>query len=110
MNALVFSLLSAKTIESNITQIKETFFNKITPSLKKLYGKNAFSELDEYGRIRLDEFELSDDVQSEVDDIWPKISTENIREITDIVGYKEEFLKLFGFGLQNVDYDLDVDL
>lgn len=77
---------------------------------KKLYGKNAFSELDENGRIRLDEFELSDDVQSEVDDIWTKISTENIREITDIVGYKEEFLKLFGFSLQNVDYDIDVDL
>ena len=40
---------------------------------------------------------------------WPRITTENLRDLTDFGGYKDEFLKLFGFGVDGVDYDADVD-
>jgi enoyl-[acyl-carrier protein] reductase/trans-2-enoyl-CoA reductase (NAD+) len=66
--------------------------------------------VDEQGRIRLDDFELNRDVQDAIAKIWPKISTENLKELSDIDGYKQEFLKLFGFGLASVDYDEDVEI
>jgi enoyl-[acyl-carrier protein] reductase/trans-2-enoyl-CoA reductase (NAD+) len=49
------------------------------------------------------------DVQGTVDKLWPGITTENLREITDFDGYRSEFLRLFGFGLEGVDYDAEVD-
>jgi enoyl-[acyl-carrier protein] reductase/trans-2-enoyl-CoA reductase (NAD+) len=76
----------------------------------KLYGHSPLKSLDEQGRIRLDEFELSDDTQSAVREIWGKISTENLSELSDIEGYRSEFLKLFGFGLKTVNYDEDVEI
>ncbi|MDR1401759.1 MAG: trans-2-enoyl-CoA reductase family protein [Puniceicoccales bacterium] len=75
-----------------------------------LYGISPMKSLDDEGRIRLDEFELSEDVQHAVLDIWPKISTENLNQLSDIKGYKQEFLKLFGFGLESVDYGKDVEI
>ena len=49
------------------------------------------------------------EIQAEVDEQWSKITTENLNELTDFKGYREEFLKLFGFGLPGVDYEADVD-
>lgn len=77
---------------------------------EKLYGQSPARSLDEQGRIRMDEFELSKDVQAAVREIWPKISTENLAELSDIAGYKREFLRLFGFGLNSVNYDEDVEI
>jgi enoyl-[acyl-carrier protein] reductase/trans-2-enoyl-CoA reductase (NAD+) len=76
----------------------------------RLYGRSPMKSLDEQGRVRLDEFELSRDVQSVVSEIWPKISTENLSTLSDIAGYKREFLRLFGFGLETVNYDEDVEV
>ncbi|NWN84144.1 MAG: bifunctional NADH-specific enoyl-ACP reductase/trans-2-enoyl-CoA reductase, partial [Halomonas sp.] len=42
-------------------------------------------------------------------ELWPRVTTENLFEITDYAGYKHEFLKLFGFERDDVDYDADVD-
>jgi enoyl-[acyl-carrier protein] reductase/trans-2-enoyl-CoA reductase (NAD+) len=52
---------------------------------------------------------MRDDVQAEVDRTWPRITTENLSELTDFKGYQEEFLRLFGFGIPGVDYEADVD-
>jgi enoyl-[acyl-carrier protein] reductase/trans-2-enoyl-CoA reductase (NAD+) len=77
---------------------------------EKLYGPHVGKSLDEQGRIRLDDIELSRDVQDAIGRIWPKISTENLKEFSDIGGYKQEFLKLFGFGLASIHYDEDVEI
>jgi enoyl-[acyl-carrier protein] reductase/trans-2-enoyl-CoA reductase (NAD+) len=45
------------------------------------------------------------DVQSEVETLWDQVTTENLNELTDIAGYRAEFLRLFGFGLPGVDYE-----
>jgi enoyl-[acyl-carrier protein] reductase/trans-2-enoyl-CoA reductase (NAD+) len=76
----------------------------------KLYGSHPLKSLDEQGRIRMDEAELGREVQDAVLGIWQKVCTENLRDISDIKGYEEEFLKLFGFGLQSVNYDEDVEV
>jgi len=72
-----------------------------------LYG--ASPRLDEEGRLRADDKELDEDVQRRVMELWPHISTENLHELTDFAGYKSDFLRLFGFGLEHVNYDEDVN-
>lgn len=74
----------------------------------QLYGSDAEITLDSEGRWRMDGKELEDAVQKQVKALWEQVSTDNINELTDFKGYREEFLKLFGFGLPGVDYDTDI--
>ncbi|PTX98979.1 enoyl-ACP reductase FabV [Opitutus sp. ER46] len=62
-------------------------------------------KFDEGGRVRIDDLEMRPEIQSAVQAIWPRVTTENLATETDIAGYRTEFLKLFGFGLPGVDYD-----
>ncbi len=64
---------------------------------------------DEGGRVRLDDLEMQPEVQAAVREIWPKVTTENLAELTDIAGYRSDFLRLFGFGLPGVPYDADTE-
>jgi enoyl-[acyl-carrier protein] reductase/trans-2-enoyl-CoA reductase (NAD+) len=66
-------------------------------------------KLDDKGRIRIDDWEMRDDVQAEVEKIWATVSTETIDEVSDFAGYQKEFYRLFGFGLEGVDYNADAD-
>jgi enoyl-[acyl-carrier protein] reductase/trans-2-enoyl-CoA reductase (NAD+) len=72
-----------------------------------LYG--ADPHMDDEGRLRADGKELDPAIQGEVEAIWDAVTTENLRETTDIVGYKREFLQLFGFEVDGVDYEADVN-
>ena len=72
-------------------------------------AKGATPRLDEAGRIRVDDVELSAPVQDEVKRRWPMVTTENIKEFGDLEGYNTDFLKIFGFGFEGVDYEADVD-
>ena len=64
---------------------------------------------DEAGRIRLDDWEMDPMVQQPVIDNWHQVTTDNLRDLADFDGYQKSFLKLFGFGLDGVDYDADTD-
>ncbi len=64
--------------------------------------------LDTKGRIRLDDYELRQDVQEEVFELWQKVSSENIEQLSDIHGFRDEFLRHHGFGMQGIDYSADV--
>ncbi|MEM7078022.1 MAG: enoyl-ACP reductase FabV [Pseudomonadota bacterium] len=66
--------------------------------------------LDEDGRIRMDDVELTDEVQDEVRRRWPLVNTENLAELGDLEGFRADFLKIFGFGFAGVDYEADVDI
>jgi enoyl-[acyl-carrier protein] reductase/trans-2-enoyl-CoA reductase (NAD+) len=65
--------------------------------------------LDESGRIRVDDLELAEDVQNEVKRRWPLVTSENLGELADLEGFRADFLKIFGFGIQNVNYEADQD-
>lgn len=65
--------------------------------------------LDEAGRVRLDDWELSEPVQAEVNRRWELISTQTLPELGDLAGFRSDFLKIFGFGLQGVDYAAEAD-
>lgn len=74
----------------------------------QLYNGNQ-PKLDSDGRVRVDDWEMRPDVQAKVAEIWPHVTTENLAQLTDIAGYRSEFLKLFGFGLAGIDYDAEVE-
>lgn len=73
-----------------------------------LYGVKA-PEIDAAGRVRMDSWELRDSVQLKCKDLWAKVTTENLKEITDYEEYKHEFLQLFGFEVDGIDYSADVN-
>ena len=66
--------------------------------------------VDQEGRIRMDDWELDEKVQAEVMKVWAMMSTENLKEVSDIDGYWEDFYKMFGFRFEQVDYSQDVDV
>ncbi|MEH6467329.1 MAG: enoyl-ACP reductase FabV [Porticoccus sp.] len=80
--------------------------------LYRLYTECLYSDtprLDEEGRLRVDELELRPEIQDKVADAWAHITTDNLGELTDFQEYKHEFLNLFGFDIDGVDYDVDVN-
>jgi enoyl-[acyl-carrier protein] reductase / trans-2-enoyl-CoA reductase (NAD+) len=66
-------------------------------------------KLDAARRVRLDDREMRDDVQAEVAALWPQVTTENLREITDFTGFQRDFRNLFGFEIEGVDYDQPIE-
>lgn len=64
---------------------------------------------DQEGLIRIDDWEMRPDIQQEVFSVWNEINSDNIESLTDIEGYRDDFRRLFGFSLANVDYSQDVD-
>ena len=100
--SLLYKIMKAKgTHEGCIEQIQRLFANRLAP------GKDP--QLDEAGRIRVDDWEMQPDVQAAVAELWPQVTTENLSQLSDIASYRAEFLKLFGFGLPGVDYAAETD-
>lgn len=100
--SILFKIMKAKgTHEGCIEQIVRLFKDH-------LYGGSL--NLDEAGRIRVDDWEMDSEIQAEVAAIWPKVTTENLRELSDFASYQKEFLELFGFGLEGIDYSEEVEV
>ena len=76
---------------------------------KRLYQDGA-DRVDDKGRIRMDDWEMRSDVQAEVDKLWSIIATENVEQISDLAGYRRDFLQLFGFETAGLDYEEEIDL
>ena len=83
--------------------------------INRLFTQHLFREdgvtanLDDKNRLRLDDWELREDIQAHCKQLWPKVTTENLSQVTDYIEYKAEFLKLFGFGVDGIDYEADVN-
>lgn len=100
--AILYKVMKAKNIhEGCIEQMSRLFTDKLFVDSPVV---------DEKGQIRLDDWELREDVQKEVMDIWAKVDSINIRELADVDGYWEDFYHLFGFKFDNVDYTKDVEI
>jgi enoyl-[acyl-carrier protein] reductase/trans-2-enoyl-CoA reductase (NAD+) len=79
----------------------------------RLYHDFLFTDsppkADDKGRIRIDDWEMRADVQKEVAELWEKVTTENLKQLADIDGFRQEFLRHHGFGMPGVDYTQDVE-
>ncbi|MGN6225996.1 MAG: enoyl-ACP reductase FabV [Dyella sp.] len=101
--SMVFKIMKAKGIhEGTIEQINRLFRDFL------YRADGAAPQLDDEHRLRLDDWELREDVQSECKALWPTVNTENLNQLTDYAGYRHDFLKLFGFDRSDVDYTQDV--
>jgi enoyl-[acyl-carrier protein] reductase/trans-2-enoyl-CoA reductase (NAD+) len=99
--AILFKVMKARgEHEGCIEQVNRLFRDS-------LYGTAAGPDAD--GRLRADNLELNPEVQAEVAEIWEQINTDNLKTLSDFDGYRQEFLQLFGFEVDGVDYDADVN-
>jgi enoyl-[acyl-carrier protein] reductase/trans-2-enoyl-CoA reductase (NAD+) len=95
--SLLYKVMKAHGLhEGCIEQIQRLFAERL--------ANGVAPQPDEAGRLRLDDWEMREDIQKEVAALWPQVTTENLPTISDIAGYRAEFLRLFGFGLEGVDY------
>ena len=100
--SLLYKIMKAEGIhEGCIEQIQRLFADR-------LYSGNPIPT-DEQGRIRIDDLEMRADVQSAIAKLWGESTTESLVELGDLAGYKQDFLNLFGFGFEGVDYQADTN-
>jgi enoyl-[acyl-carrier protein] reductase/trans-2-enoyl-CoA reductase (NAD+) len=100
--SILYKIMKAKGLhEGCIEQMQRLFAGQ-------MYAPGG-PHFDEAWRVRLDDLEMKPDVQAAVAQIWPQVTTENLSALTDIAGYRSEFLKLFGFGLPGINYDAEVE-
>ncbi len=100
--SLLYKIMKAHgTHEGCIQQIHRLFATQ-------MYNGSALN-FDDGGRVRIDDWEMRPEIQREVAALWPTVTTENLESVTDIQGYRQEFLRLFGFGLPGIEYDADIE-
>ena len=98
---LLYKQMKAKGVhEGCIEQMARLFLDKMAGEV----------ETDENGFIRMDDWEMADDIQEAVAKNWDAVTSENVKELADIDGYWDEFYKMFGFKIDGVDYSVDVDI
>jgi enoyl-[acyl-carrier protein] reductase/trans-2-enoyl-CoA reductase (NAD+) len=99
--SLLFKVMKAKgSHEGCIEQTTRLFKNLFV---------DADLQMDQEGRLRMDDWELTEDVQAFVKQNWSKVSAENLMDITDFAGYRQAFLQMHGFDFDGVDYDIEVE-
>lgn len=99
--SLIYGVMKEEgTHEGCIEQIYRLF-------TEGLYHNNP--QLDEAHRLRMDGFETNEQTQAKIEALWDQVTQENFHELADYEGYHQEFLRLFGFGIEGVDYDADVE-
>jgi len=100
--SLLYKVMKAEGTHEDCMEQMDRLFRE------RLYNGNP--QPDEAGRIRVDDWEMAPAVQELVGKRWAEVNTENFAELGDFEGYQSSFLRLFGFGLEGVDYDADVDV
>lgn len=104
---LLMKVMKEKGIhEGCIEQIQRLFSQRLY-----IDGKTKDDvPVDDKGIIRIDDWELREDVQAMVEKAWMEVDTNNVADLADLKGYHHDFLELFGFGLKGVDYQKDVNI
>ena len=99
--SLLYKIMKAKgSHEDTIEQMDRLFRDRLC---------SGQPHPDDAGRIRLDDWEMTPEVQTEIDALWAKVDTDNLLSLADVAGYETSFLRLFGFGLAGVDYAAETD-
>lgn len=100
--SILYRVMKAKNIHEGCIEQIARLFNE------KLYGTQGL-QTDEQGFIRLDDWEMREDVQAEVSKLWSEVNTQNLEKLTDIATYRHEFHKLFGFDIAEINYEAEVE-
>ncbi len=100
--SLLYKIMKQEGVhEGTIEQIQRLYADR-------LYAGNDVP-VDEKGRIRIDDWEMRDDIQEKVAALWTQATTENLADLGDLEGYRKDFYNLFGFDIAGVDYKADAN-
>jgi enoyl-[acyl-carrier protein] reductase / trans-2-enoyl-CoA reductase (NAD+) len=99
--SLLYKVMKREGIHEGCTEQMYRLFYEMS--------SNALN-LDNQGRIRMDNLEMQENVQEEVSKLWEEVSTQNIYELSDLSGYRSEFFNIFGFEVVGINYEQDVDV
>ena len=100
--SLLYKIMKDEGVhEGCIEQIQRLF------SERMYTGKEV--PTDEKGRIRIDDWEMREDIQAKVAELWSQSSTEALDSIGDLKGYRTDFFNLFGFEMEGIDYEAEAD-
>lgn len=79
----------------------------------RLFSEHLYSEngagVDGGSLIRIDDWEMREDVQTEVMKRWDELNTDNASTLSDLAGYRQDFFQLFGFQADGVDYEAEAE-
>jgi enoyl-[acyl-carrier protein] reductase/trans-2-enoyl-CoA reductase (NAD+) len=100
--SLLYKIMKREGIHEGCIEQMQRLFND------RLYTGGAVP-LDSEGRIRIDDWEMRTDVQATVAALWKESTTESLPGLGDIEGYRKDFYNLFGFQVEGVKYEEDVN-
>ncbi len=101
--SILFKVMKEKQLHEDCIQQIYRLFNDC------LYTADQHVPVDDQGRIRIDDWEMQQDVQQAIAEIWPQITQDNVMELTDLAGYRKAFFNLFGFDCDEINYRQDID-
>ena len=99
--SILYKVMKAHNVHEGCIEQMCRMFNE------KIYCGET--KTDDTGRIRMDDLEMQDEIQTDVNKLWSEISSDNLDTHADLEGYHQDFYRLFGFGIDGVDYDADID-
>ena len=100
--AILFKAMREQGVHEDCIEQMQRLFDE------SLYTSDA-AALDGQRCIRLDDKEMADSIQAAVAQAWQSVDTSNVNDLSDLTAYRNGFLQLFGFGLEGVDYEADID-
>ncbi|HEU4962910.1 MAG TPA: enoyl-ACP reductase FabV [Bacilli bacterium] len=100
--SLLYKVMKEKGIHEGTIEQMYRLFND------RLFADQP-AQVDEKSRIRVDDWEMREDVQQAVSELWKQVNSENVDDLSDLAGYRKEFFQLFGFETEGVDYEADTD-
>lgn len=101
--AVLYKVMKEKGIHEGCIEQMDRLYKE------KVFGTNGLV-LSGDGMIHMDDWEMREDVQTEVMQIWERVSSDNLSELSDVDGYWEDFYHMFGFKIDGVDYTMDVEV
>lgn len=106
--SLLYKVMKQRGLHEGCIEQAERLFGRLYGS--ESAGNPHGAPTDSDRRIRLDDLEMKKEVQEDVNELWDRVTSENIGELADIAGYREAFLQIFGFAVPGIDYDADTEI
>ena len=103
--SLLYRVMKEKGLHEDCT-------DQMIRMFERLYAPEnigAALPLDSAGRVRMDDYEMQPEIQADVLARWEQVSSENLEQLADLQGYRNDFFSLFGFGLSGIDYEAEVE-
>lgn len=100
--SLLFKVMKQKELHEGCIEQMIRLFRE------RLYTTEAVP-VDADQLIRIDDWEMRDDVQKEVAARWETVTEENLADLADLEGFRSDFLRIHGFDVPGIDYEDEVD-